>query len=150
MFIRGKILIFEGPDGVGKTTLINYIKERHRNPFYMHLRVHKNMKASSDKLHSSPTHVSASVHAEGAKQFAELKQSSDNPHDELHYAAYHIDKDDEVCHVHPHSPMYSGGGGDEHEVTIKPHSVWKHVGTTTHLSNTGGWHVVDHFKRHKS
>ena len=46
--------------------------------------------------------------------------------------------------------MYSGGGGDEHEVTIKPHSVWKHVGTTTHLSNTGGWHVVDHFKRHKS
>ena len=113
-------------------------------------RVHKNMKASSDKLHSSPTHVSASVHAEGAKQFAELKQKSDNPHDELHYAAYHINKNDEVCHVHPHSPMYSGGGGDEHEVTIKPHSVWKHVGTTTHLSNTGGWHVVDHFKRHKS
>tara|TARA_R100001015_G_C4621020_1_gene178127 strand:+ start:177 stop:740 length:564 start_codon:yes stop_codon:yes gene_type:complete len=44
MLTRGKILIFEGPDGVGKTTLINYIKERHRNPFYMHLRVHKNMK----------------------------------------------------------------------------------------------------------
>ena len=40
MFIRGKILIFEGPDGVGKTTLINYIK-RHKNSFYMHLRVIK-------------------------------------------------------------------------------------------------------------
>ena len=44
MLIRGKILIVEGPDGVGKTTLINYIKERHKNSFYMHLRVHKNMK----------------------------------------------------------------------------------------------------------
>ena len=43
MFIRGKILIFEGPDGVGKTTLINYIKQKHKNSFYMHLRVHKNM-----------------------------------------------------------------------------------------------------------
>ena len=31
MLARGKILIFEGPDGVGKTTLINYIKERHRS-----------------------------------------------------------------------------------------------------------------------
>jgi len=44
MLIRGKILIVEGPDGVGKTTLINYIKEKHKNSFYMHLRVHKNMK----------------------------------------------------------------------------------------------------------
>jgi thymidylate kinase len=44
MLIRGKILIVEGPDGVGKTTLINYIKDRYKNSFYMHLRVHKNMK----------------------------------------------------------------------------------------------------------
>jgi GTPase SAR1 family protein len=43
MFIRGKILIFEGPDGVGKTTLINYFKKKVQKPFYMHLRVHKNM-----------------------------------------------------------------------------------------------------------
>ena len=41
MVTRGKILIFEGPDGVGKTTLINYIKQKHRNSFYMHLRVIK-------------------------------------------------------------------------------------------------------------
>jgi GTPase SAR1 family protein len=44
MFIRGKILIFEGPDGVGKTTLINHIKKKFKNSYYMHLRVHKNMK----------------------------------------------------------------------------------------------------------
>ena len=44
MFIRGKILIVEGPDGVGKTTLLNRIKEKFKNNFYMHLRVHKNMK----------------------------------------------------------------------------------------------------------
>lgn len=44
MFIRGKILIFDGPDGVGKTTLINYIKKKYNNSYYMHLRVHKNMK----------------------------------------------------------------------------------------------------------
>ena len=44
MFIEGKILVVEGPDGVGKTTLINRIKERYKDNFYMHLRVHKNMK----------------------------------------------------------------------------------------------------------
>ena len=43
MFIRGKILIVEGPDGVGKTTLINRIRKRFNNNFYMNLRVHKNM-----------------------------------------------------------------------------------------------------------
>ena len=43
MFIRG-IIIFEGPDGVGKTTLINYIRKKYDNSYYMHLRVHKNMK----------------------------------------------------------------------------------------------------------
>ena len=44
MLTRGKILIVEGPDGVGKTTLINHIKKKNKNSFYMHLRVHKNMK----------------------------------------------------------------------------------------------------------
>ena len=40
-----RIIIFEGPDGVGKTTLINYIKEEFgKDAYYMHLRVHKNMK----------------------------------------------------------------------------------------------------------
>lgn len=39
-----RIIIFEGPDGVGKTTLIKYIKENYENTYYMHLRVHKNMK----------------------------------------------------------------------------------------------------------
>ena len=43
MFTRG-IIIFEGPDGVGKTTLINYIRKKYDNSYYMHLRVHKNMK----------------------------------------------------------------------------------------------------------
>jgi len=39
------INILEGPDGVGKTTLANKIKEIYgRKVFYMHLRVHKNMK----------------------------------------------------------------------------------------------------------
>ena len=38
------IIIFDGPDGVGKTTLINHIKKANRNAYYMHLRVHKNMK----------------------------------------------------------------------------------------------------------
>jgi len=31
MLIRGKILIVEGPDGVGKTTLINYIKKKNNS-----------------------------------------------------------------------------------------------------------------------
>ena len=44
MFTRGIILIFEGPDGVGKTTLINHIRKKYDNSYYMHLRVHKNMK----------------------------------------------------------------------------------------------------------
>ena len=35
MFIRGKILIFEGPDGVGKTTLINFFKKKVQKPFYI-------------------------------------------------------------------------------------------------------------------
>ena len=43
MFTRG-IIIFEGPDGVGKTTLINHIRKKFDNSYYMHLRVHKNMK----------------------------------------------------------------------------------------------------------
>ena len=38
------IIIFDGPDGVGKTTLINHIKKANPNAYYMHLRVHKNMK----------------------------------------------------------------------------------------------------------
>ena len=38
------IIIFDGPDGVGKTTLINHIKKMYSNSYYMHLRVHKNMK----------------------------------------------------------------------------------------------------------
>tara|TARA_R110000751_G_scaffold27306_1_gene72123 strand:- start:147 stop:719 length:573 start_codon:yes stop_codon:yes gene_type:complete len=38
------IIIFDGPDGVGKTTLINHIKKDNLNSYYMHLRVHKNMK----------------------------------------------------------------------------------------------------------
>ena len=38
------IIIFDGPDGVGKTTLINHIKKMYNNSYYMHLRVHKNMK----------------------------------------------------------------------------------------------------------
>ena len=117
-------------------------------------RVHKNMKASPDKLHTSPTHISAAVHPGGAKQFAELKKHTNINGDELHYAAYHIDKDDEVCHVHPHTTVYSGEdhNGDnpeEHEVTIKPHSVWKHVGTTRHMGGVGRTHIIDHFKRHE-
>ena len=40
-----RIVIFEGPDGVGKTTLIKYIKEQYgKDAYYMHLRVHKDMK----------------------------------------------------------------------------------------------------------
>ena len=39
------ILILEGPDGVGKTTLANTFKKIYRKKvYYMHLRVHKNMK----------------------------------------------------------------------------------------------------------
>ena len=114
-------------------------------------RVHKNMKASPDKLHMSPTHISASVHPAGATQFADLKKHTDISGDNLHYAAYHIDKDDEVCHVHPHTAVYPDPNyTDEHEVTIKPHSVWKHVGTTRHLGGVGRRHIIDHFKRHKS
>src|SRR6056300_1129132 len=40
----GRIIIFEGPDGVGKTTLVNHIKNKYKNSYYMHLRVNKNMK----------------------------------------------------------------------------------------------------------
>jgi thymidylate kinase len=36
-----RIIIFEGPDGVGKTTLINHIRKEYDNSYYMHLRVHK-------------------------------------------------------------------------------------------------------------
>jgi len=39
-----RIIIFEGPDGVGKTTLINHFKKEFKNSYYMHLRVHKDMK----------------------------------------------------------------------------------------------------------
>ena len=40
-----RIVIFEGPDGVGKTTLIKHIKEQYgKDAYYMHLRVHKDMK----------------------------------------------------------------------------------------------------------
>ena len=39
------IIILEGPDGVGKTTLANTFKEIYKKKvYYMHLRVHKNMK----------------------------------------------------------------------------------------------------------
>jgi thymidylate kinase len=38
------IVIVDGPDGVGKTTLINHIKKNNPNSYYMHLRVHKDMK----------------------------------------------------------------------------------------------------------
>ena len=36
-----RIIIFEGPDGVGKTTLINHIRKEFNDSYYMHLRVHK-------------------------------------------------------------------------------------------------------------
>lgn len=39
-----RIIIFEGPDGVGKTTLINHFRKEFKNSYYMHLRVHKDMK----------------------------------------------------------------------------------------------------------
>ena len=39
-----RIIIFEGPDGVGKTTLINHIRKEFNDSYYMHLRVHKDMK----------------------------------------------------------------------------------------------------------
>ena len=61
MLIRGKILIVEGPDGVGKTTLINKIKEKFKNNFYMHLRVHKNMKL----WHTATTRLAIRKHLEG-------------------------------------------------------------------------------------
>ena len=38
MFTRG-IIVFEGPDGVGKTTLINHIRKKYDNSYYMHLNV---------------------------------------------------------------------------------------------------------------
>ena len=39
------IYVLEGPDGVGKTTLAKKIKEIYgKKVFYMHLRVHKNMR----------------------------------------------------------------------------------------------------------
>ena len=44
------IIIFDGPDGVGKTTLINHIKKANPNAYYMHLRVHKNMKLNTHSI----------------------------------------------------------------------------------------------------
>ena len=39
------IIILEGPDGVGKTTLAKEIKKKYgKEVFYLHLRVHKDMK----------------------------------------------------------------------------------------------------------
>ena len=38
-----RIIILEGPDGVGKTTLAKKFKELYSESYYIHLRVHKNM-----------------------------------------------------------------------------------------------------------
>jgi len=38
-----RIIILEGPDGVGKTTLAKKFKELYPNSYYIHLRVHNNM-----------------------------------------------------------------------------------------------------------
>ena len=55
------IVILEGPDGVGKTTLANQFKEiREKKVFYMHLRVHKNMKL----WHSASARLAFKKHKE--------------------------------------------------------------------------------------
>ena len=55
------IVILEGPDGVGKTTLANQFKEiKEKKVFYMHLRVHKNMKL----WHSASARLAFKKHKE--------------------------------------------------------------------------------------
>ena len=56
------IYILEGPDGVGKTTLAKKIKEiEGKKVFYMHLRVHKNMRL----WHTASARLAIKKHKEG-------------------------------------------------------------------------------------
>ena len=115
-------------------------------------RTHDAIRKSKTKVMTSPAATCTSISRKSAEDFARDKsKKTAGKSNVFRYNAYHIDEHDEVLHVHPHSDY-----PHEHEVALKAHSKWKHIGTTNHsgdkLMMTHGpeveKHIVDHYVRH--